>query len=57
MRFAHANFGHAHLRNGKVEVQIITENAVASELESTFLTEFRDKVSLWLSSKLFSYSS
>ena len=30
---------------------------VASELESTFLTEFRDKVSLWLSSKLFSYSS
>ena len=26
---------------------------VASELESTFLTEFRDKPSLWLSSKLF----
>ena len=26
---------------------------VASELESTFLTEFWDKVSLWLSSKLF----
>ena len=22
-----ANFGHAHLQNGKVEVQIITENA------------------------------
>ena len=26
---------------------------VASELESRFLNEFRDKVSLWLSSKLF----
>ena len=24
---ARANLGHAHLRNGKVEVQIITENA------------------------------
>ena len=26
-RSARANFGHAHLQNGKVEVQIITENA------------------------------
>ena len=25
-RSTRANFGHAHLRNGKVEVQIITEN-------------------------------
>ena len=43
---ARANFGHDHLRNGKVKVQIITENTVASKLESTFLTEFWDKVSL-----------
>ena len=26
-RSARANFGHAHSRNGKVEVQTITENA------------------------------
>ena len=26
VRSACANFGHTHLRNGKVEVQIITEN-------------------------------
>ena len=30
---------------------------VASKLESRFLTDFQDKVSLWLSSELFSYSS
>ena len=56
VRFARANFGDAHLRNGKVEVQIITENRrvlnVASKLKSRFSNKFWNKVSFWLSSKL-----
>ena len=61
-RSVQANFGQAHSKNGRSKFKLSQERilnvaSMASELESRFSTKFWDKISFWLSLKLFFYSS